>query len=296
MAIEEVLPQFQDIIDGWGKEKEDRDNNEDPEGKYSEILYERIAGWEEDLTISDTDKLLELIPHYSLYDLSTTIDNKMSQKINRAAIDYLRSCFRTDATDIDIIKEWKNKGSYFFNTLFFFMDNKEKIAWPDNARKDIESNIFNVITGILKEIAKQELEIPDTDVQKFFVGQTMIPNIKPTIKNIRDDFINKHLEITPPLFLFFAPFLEKYGGYKDKGQQVTIREIPRTILTPIFDDEDCMNHIIEQSATYIPIILNAQEDAADFKNKVREKSEQNPDNLKLKEFLDKIESNNFSYT
>ena len=63
MAIEEVLPKFPDIIECWGNEKEDRDNNEEPEGKYSEILYKRIAsGWEKYLTISDTDKLLELIP------------------------------------------------------------------------------------------------------------------------------------------------------------------------------------------------------------------------------------------
>ena len=40
----------------------------------------------------------------------------MSQKINRATIDYLRS-----QTKENIIEEWEDEGSYYFNTLYFFM-------------------------------------------------------------------------------------------------------------------------------------------------------------------------------
>ena len=124
----------------------------------------------------------------------------------------------------------------------------------------------------------------------FFVDQVKeIPEIQPKIKDIKDMFINGQANITPKLFIFFAPFFEQYEAYLERAHDIT-----RIILNKVFDDADCMRYIIEKSATYIPIIKNAKKDAADFKNKVREKSEKNTDNLKLKEFLAKLKTNNSS--
>jgi hypothetical protein len=143
-------------------------------------------------------------------------------------------------------------------------------------------NVFNALKQILKKISESVIAIPtDGTIWHYFTEKSKKKNISPTIRDIRDYYIMHN--VTNEQFRFFESFFREFGKFEDKPADIT-----RTILGKIVSDNACFDLIFSEKDFYIPIINNANEDAADFKENILSRLESDSENGELREFADKI--------
>jgi len=218
----------------------------------------------------NTDNIEEIIPNYSFYNYSTSISYELTNHINKIGKEYI------DSFDEEtILEEWGVDDSYVFNTLYIFMQSNKINTLP--------RNVFNALKEILKKISESEIDIPaDETIWIYFIEKSKKKEIAPTIRNIRDYYIREN-NIINKQFIFFESFFKQYGNFNEKSSDTT-----RTILGKLVSDESCFTKILSDQDFYIPIINNANEDAADFKDNVLSRLESESDNNELRKFADKI--------
>ena len=253
MNIEDILPHFFNITQTIGVSENE--------------FYEHLNGRAESLYI-ESSNLIDLVPNYDLYRHTTTIDNYLSEEINTAATEYLKS----ESKD-NIEGGWGNKDSYYFNALNIFIENRKIRKLPQVA-SEAKKNI-------LSKIAKGEEEVPAEDSKRYtFLVTPDAISLKGTIKDIRDIFIDRGATepITPQQFLLFREFLETQGDLDQRSGDVS-----RTILSKIIKDEKCREKIIEGDF-YVPIILAADDEAEEFKQYIQQLLQENPNDTKLQKF------------
>ncbi len=257
LSLLTVLPVFEDLI-----------NTIDIE---DDVLLKRLNDWnsqvDDNITVVN---LKEVIPEYTFYNYTTSISLKITEKINKIVREFINSIEEEEA-----IKEWSDEDSYFYNSL--------KIMMESGKIKSMPRNIFNSIKQLLKNISESRLAIPENDTMwSFFMEQSKKNEIAPTIRSIRDYFINND-NITPNIFLFFKNFLEKYGKMNENPGNVT-----RTILGKVISNNECFNHILSKQDFYVPIINNANEDAADLKDNVFQRITNSPENDEVRSLAERI--------
>lgn len=257
ISVTKVLTNFEKIKDSIDVSEQD--------------LLQKLNGWSKDAKeIINIDNIREIISDYSFYKHSTSITNELTNHINKIAKEYINSL-----GEETLIENWGANESYVFNTLYFYMNS--------NTIKTLPRNVFNAIKIILKKISKSEIEIPANDtIWICFIENSKKEEIAPTIRDIRDYYIREN-NITSNHFIFFESFFKLYGKFNEKNNDTT-----RTILGKLVSDNNCFAKILSDQDFYIPIINNANEDAADFKDNILYRLESEPANNELREFADKI--------
>lgn len=236
----------------------------------SSVILKKFSDWTsyccEKLTVENFEKII------SIELIADSLVNKepLTDYIIKLAKNFVKN-----PDSIDLTEEWGNDASYYYSVLHILMKSNKIRALP--------ANVFKVIKYMFKDIVTSVKEIPkENTLWIYFMDKAAIEKIQPTIKNIRDEYINR-VEITPDSFLFFASFLEKYGDLGSHAGDVT-----RTILEKVIDDSDCLDHIVSQSKIYIPIIGAAGDDAFDFKETLEEILKNDLENDELINFASKV--------
>ena len=139
-----------------------------------------------------------------------------------------------------------------------------------------------VYKELLLETAKGDFQMEGDDRWDVFYEKFDKRKLRPTVKDIRDLFISD-VTITPEKFLFFSKMLLSYGDLGKRSADVT-----RKILAPVCEDEDCFQFILSNDQQFIPIINDAKDDAADFKDTVRKKLSGSESDKKLIRFAKAI--------
>jgi hypothetical protein len=226
--IESLSISYEDLInlfDGWSSDAQ------------TDITKENISA-----NISDIHFIENLIK----------IDNDFTTHIIKTYIAYL---------DTVSIETWGNDlidaNSINLQTLYNFV--------ISNKQKDVPDNLITAYKDYLVRIAKSQVTIKPSIIRDTIVERINRNKLKPTIKNIRDAFIND-VNITPVTFNFFAEMLIVDGKLDDKPDDVT-----RRILTPVAADESCLQIIIKNSNFLSDIIQKAGDDSSDLKDIVRQK-------------------------
>lgn len=158
------------------------------------------------------------------------------------------------------IEEWSvgiRNGSSFKIIALYYLIVGEKL-------KELPDNIISAYKDYLMQLAKGQILIEPSDFRSTIIEKINKNKLKPTIKNIRDAFIND-VNITPEIFMFFAEMLREDGKLGDKPDDVT-----RRILTPVAADENCLRLIIKHTDFWSNIIANAGDDSSDFKDIIRQ--------------------------
>ena len=145
----------------------------------------------------------------------------------------------------------------------------------------VPDNVVTVYRELLISIAKDEFQM-DKDVNDVFYNKIHKAKLKATAKNIRDLFISE-VTITPNKFLFFSELLLSHGALNEKSADVA-----RRILTPVSADDRCLKFILGNPEQFISILDDAGDDAADFKDTVRQKLMASQDDTELNRFAEAI--------
>jgi len=257
LAITKSLEKFEEIKDSI---KIDPNELLKSFNKWARFAKEKIT----------IENIEEIIPEYSFYEYSTSVSLELTNHINKTAKEYINSIDKET-----LIEEWRDDESYVYNILYIFMD--------ANKIKTLPRNVFNAIKQILKRISESEIEPPESDsLWAYLIEKSKTKNIAPTIRDIRDYFIREN-NISPLLYVFFETFLREYGKLEDNPCDVT-----RTILGKVITNNDCFELIIRERDFYIPIINNANEDAADLKDNILNRLASESKDIELIEFAHKI--------
>jgi KAP family P-loop domain len=257
MAVTKAITNFEEIKDAIDVSEQD--------------LLKQLNSWSKDAKDEiNIDNINEIIPNYSFFEYSTSITYELTNHINKIAKGYI------DSYDEEfLIEEWGVADSYVFNTLYIFM--------KSNKINTLPRNVFNTLKDILKKISESEIEIPtDESIWIYFTEKSKKKDIAPTIRNIRDYYIREN-NIINRQFIFFESYFKQYGKFNEKNSDTT-----RTILGKLVSEDNCFAKILSDQDFYIPIINNANEDAADFKDNILSRLEREADNTELIEFADKI--------
>jgi len=236
LAIAKVLPQFESICEAIDVPPETFITRLD---SWSDQINEHITG----------ENIAEIITDVSFYQHAIELDCALVNDVIQLTEDYINSCTIEDWSD-----SFTDDESHLFNVTYWLLRGKKTKTLPNNA--------LSAYKQVLKEIANGDFEIPSNEKWSVYYEKSKT-KLKPTIKDIRDSFINE-LEITVEMFLFFFEMLVQYGDLKSKSADVT-----RRILTPIADNDDCLSLIIQESSFIVPIIKGAKDDADDFKDVIR---------------------------
>ena len=158
------------------------------------------------------------------------------------------------------IEEWRNAfqdvNSFVYKVTCHLLNAGKLTPVPDN--------VVTVYKELLIKVAKDEFQM-DKGGRDVFYNRIHKGKLKATAKNIRDLFISEII-ITPDKFLFFSELLLSHGALDEKSADVA-----RRILTPVSADANCLAFIVKNSKQFISILDDAGDDAADFKDTVRQK-------------------------
>ena len=175
------------------------------------------------------------------------------------------------------IEEWRKAlrdvASFIYKVTYHLLDAGKLTPVPDN--------VVTVYRELLISIAKDEFQM-DKDVNDVFYNKIHKAKLKATAKNIRDLFISE-ITITPNKFLFFSELLLRHGALNEKSADVA-----RKILAPVSADNNCLVFILSNAQQFVSIIEGAGDDAADFKDTIRQKLMASQDDTELLRFAEAI--------
>ena len=218
-----------------------------------EDFMKKLDGWSENAEESITvENISDHVTDYLVFEDAVEVDCDLTRHLIETARKWLVSLG---------VDEWRNAlrdvESYIFNVTYHLLAAGKLKRVPDNA--------VTVYRDLLIEVAKGEFQMDEDNGWGVFYTNTHKGKLKATAKNIRDLFISK-VSITPDQFMFFSDLLLNHGAL---GQERA--DVARKILTPVGDDDECLKFIVNNDQQFIPILNDAGDDAADFKDIVRQK-------------------------
>ncbi|BDD12583.1 NTPase (plasmid) [Fulvitalea axinellae] len=256
MNLNSVLPHFFDLVSSINVSENE--------------LLKRLDDWSGYVDKITVDNIRTIVPNHDFYKYSTSTTNTLTKHINAILKEYLNSI-----SSEEIISDWANDESYIFNALYWLKYNSKLNSLP--------RNFFNAIKQVLKSISETSIGIPENETIWFeFIEMAKKKDIAPTIRDIRDYYIREN-NISVQLFQFFSDFLKSYGKLSDKPGDIT-----RTILGRIVSNDNCLKIITSDKDFYIPIIIEAKDDAADFKENILQRIESDSTDSELMSFAEKI--------
>jgi len=256
LNIKEILPFFEEIIAAISV--------------TPETLLKDLNRWERFGTDIKVDNIEVLIPKFMFYNYSAETNNKLTEYINRIAIEKLKSIPEND------LFAQRNSAQYYWL-------NCASILIEKNTIKTLPENLTNFSKKILVEISSGAQPIPvSNSILERIINKANKNKLQPTVKMICDDFCNKTKTINPTLFVYFAENFDFINKMTSRSGDIT-----RNILNDIFSNNTCQNLILNNSSGYINIINEAGNDAEDLKAKVHQMLLNNPPE-KLTEFASAI--------
>lgn len=219
-------------------------------------LIQKLSLWPspESITI---DNIHTEVPDFIFYEKALElVDNRLAKYLLKVSKDHIEQ---------QNIEQWEesilDSDSYSLTLLQLYFS---------KGILKIPANTVTAIKNILENIAKGAIDLAVTNngnFQAIFKEIDTRKILQSTIKTIRDKFINDS-NITASLFIFFSDYLIRYGALKDRAEDVV-----RAILTPICDNDQCLEIILANSELFTKLIKEAGDDASDFKDKIRQKLE-----------------------
>lgn len=254
LSLEKVLPQFFNI-----KSKID---------VKDDILLEQLNDWSNHKGEITKDNIISIIPQ-NLFCSSKEINNELTERINKTAIDAL------EAIDENIVySQLSQSNQYWYQVIDNLIDTDFCKSLPDN--------LFNVGIRCLNEIASQGIIPTDNDIKAKIINKLDKRKTGSTIEKIRDSFCNSQSDITPQKFLYLESWLRQQGKLNNRAGEVIHR-----IIDPIINDENCLRLLVDNSDFYAKIINTAGDDASATKQIIQQKVNTSED-AKIIAFAEKI--------
>jgi hypothetical protein len=226
---------------------------------WSESAQENINKENVAKVISDTLLIENLVK----------IDNDLSK--------HVISCF-TDHLELLSVEQWlgglKDENSFYIQVVYNLI--------IGNKLKNIPDNLVSAYKEYLLLIAKGQIQIKANVSKNTIIEKINKNKLKPTIKNVRDAFIND-INISPDIFRFFANMLIEDGKLEDKPDDVA-----RRILTPVANDNECLKIILNNADYFSNIIVNAADDSSDIKDLIKRKLKTSVNDELLSSFAKRI--------
>lgn len=257
LGLEKVLPKFFEI-------KNNLDITE-------QVLLDQLNAWEIPKDEITSDNIQTIIPNAQFFQFSKETKNSLTDYINRLAVNKLSS-FETNQ-----LTQFIQQKNYWSIVIANLIDTDFLKSFPDDLTKLGEK--------YLDDIAASRIAIPNADaiIYKIIEGLDK-RKTKETITNIRNQICNNSqgYNIDSDKFIFLREWLEKQGSLKSRAGDVT-----QYILTPISNNDVCLNLLLQNPEFYAEIINSAGEQANTFKASIKEKL-QNKKNEELMTFAEKI--------
>jgi hypothetical protein len=218
------------------------------------------------------ENVVKLITDINLIEYLVKVDNDLTNHIINCSVDHL---------DLISVEQWllafKEDKAFYMQLIYWLL--------YSNKLKNLPDNLITAYKEYLILIAKGQMQIKVNTIKNYIIQKINKNKLKPTIKNIRDTFINE-TNITPAIFSFFANMLIEDGKLEDKPDDVT-----RRILTPVANDNECLKLILNNADYFSNIIINAADDSYDIKDIIKRKLKATSNDELLSSFAKMININ-----
>jgi len=258
LSLNNVLPRFFDIKSKLGITES--------------YLLGQLNRWEKRKETITKDNIQTLILNADFFKYSTKTENKfkLTDYLNKTIVEKL-----SEVSTDTLYQQRTNLNSYWWVVIKSLIDTDFLKPLPDNLSElgkklvdDIAKNAPNSSNELFKKI------INNLDEGK--ASETIVHIINQICNSVLNYAMNKNK------FLFLHTLFEKQNVFVSRAEEVT-----QYILTPIADDDECINKIINKSELYTRIISSAGNKADNFKRKIEGKIQSSSD-TKLISFAKKI--------
>jgi hypothetical protein len=245
MQILEVLPFFEEIKTAIGI--------------TPESLLADLSRWEKSIPSITVANIEVQIPKFNFYNYSTETKNKLTEHINKVAIEKLKTI-----PESDLYAQRNTATYYWLNCASILIENKTIKALPDNLTDFSKKVLVEIASGV------QPIPVSNSILERI-IKKASKSKLQPTIKIICDEFCNKTKAINPSLFVYFAENFDFINKMTSRSGDIT-----RNILNDVFSNPTCSNVILDNSSGYIKKINEADDDAEDLKAKIYQMLLNNP--------------------
>lgn len=224
-----------------------------------ESLLQELGLWEDSIPNITMDNIEAQIPKFNFYIYSTETKNKLTEHINKIAIEKLKTIPEND------LYAQRNTATYYWL-------NCAAILIEKNIIKSLPDNLTDFSKKVLVEIASgvQPIPTPNSILDRI-IKKASKSKLQPTIKIICDEFCNKTKTINPSLFAYFTENFDFINKMTSRSGDIT-----RNILNDVFSNPTCSKLILDNSSGYINKINEAGDDAEDLKSKICQMLQNNP--------------------
>ncbi len=235
LSLTAILPQFESI--------------KNKINVTAETFIDHLTKWADDLSNDITkENINHLIPDASFYELTTRINNTLTDHINQIAIEAL--------SEINVDTLYNQRAShtfYWFITAKFLLSKIESL--PDNLTEFGKKILKDIAAG-----SQDSTQLPE--YLKDIIEKLDIRKTKSTITDIRNDFCAGRHSISPQKFRFFESFFRLYGNITS---DTVIKDVVDKIVKPVIADPTCRTLILQNDAFYIELINKSGDDAFELK-------------------------------
>jgi len=236
LSLESILPKFFEIKNNLGVNET--------------ILLEQFNGWEGHKNSITSSNIQQILPNAQFFQFSKTTKNALTDYLNTTIIETL-SNISTDA----LYQQPSN--SYWIQITSNLIDTEFLKSLPDN--------LTELSKRYLDDIAASRLAIPTTnDYIHKLIEKLDRRKTKETITNIRNQICNGIYSIDANKFLYLHEWLEKQGDLHSRAGEVC-----QYILSPVTNNDNCLNIIIEKTDFYANIINLAETQADTLKSSIK---------------------------
>ena len=197
------------------------------------------------------DTIAEQITDHELFRDAVLIDCDLTNHLIQTQIGLLNSQDLEEWRDV-----FEDEESFFFKVVYYLLESGKMKRLPNNA--------VTVYKQLLVSTAKGEFEIHDEDAWATIYRRTHKSKLKASAKDIRDLFIST-VDITPQNFVEFSDILIDHGSLEERSGDVA-----RRMLTPVVDNGQCLNIVLNNADKFVAIINAAGDDASNLKDSLEQ--------------------------
>ena len=235
LSLEEVIPKFFEI----------KDKLEISES----TLLEQLNDWERHKDSISADNIQQIITDAQFFQYSVVTKNDLTDYLNKTVVEALSTI------DSDALQQ-----SHYWNTVIQNLIDTDFL-------KSLPDNLTDLGKKYLDDIAASRLSIPNSDDTIYkLIGKLDRRKTKETITNIRNQICNNIADygIDANKFIFLHEWFEKQGDLSSRAGDVC-----QYILSPVVNNADCLDIIVQNADFYVDIVNAAQADT--FKSSISNK-------------------------
>ncbi|MDR3340448.1 MAG: hypothetical protein LBT25_10235, partial [Candidatus Symbiothrix sp.] len=215
----------------------------------------------------------QIIPNFQFFQFSKVIKNALTGYLNETIIEALSNVQANTLYQ----QRQQQQNSYWIQVINNLIDTDFLNLLPDN--------LTELGKRYLDDIAASRLAIPNTnDIVYKLIGKLDHRKTQETITNVKNQICNNitGYRIDANKFLFLYDWFEKQGDLSSRAGDVC-----QYILSPVTNNDNCLNIIIGNADFYANIINSAGAQADTFKSSIENKLSKSTD-INLIAFAEKI--------